>query len=135
MPLAMLTISDWGAAQERDTLVENPSWSQVENAAHSLNNRNLNDLYLQPEENSAETHLYIGGGAGRYILSGSINNESFPTLVDPARPPSPNVQLVVGGQLGDYPNNWVLDLSTTLQTARAFFDAGSFNCGVTWVSV
>jgi len=134
MPVAKLTISDWGATGERDTFIEKPSWPQVERAVCALNNENLNDLYLYPEENNAETYLCVGGGAGRYILTGSINNRTFPTLVDPSRS-STTTSLVVGGQPGDYPSNWIADLSTTLKTTKAFFDAGIFECGVTWGSV
>lgn len=132
MPIAMLTISDWGSAQERDKMIENPTWPEIESAIRALNNENLNDLYLHPEKNNIETYLCVGGGAGRYVLTGSINNQSFPTLADPERSTTPSVELVVGGQLGDYPTNWVMDLCTTLQTTRAFYDAGGFNCGVSW---
>ena len=134
MPVEKLTISDWAATGERDTFIEKPSWSQIEGAVRALNNENLNDLYLYPEENNPETYLCVGGGAGRYVLTGSINNNSFPTLVDPIRSPTPTTSLVVGGQPGDYPSNWIMDLSTTLKTTKAFFDAGGFQCGVIWGS-
>ncbi|QBC28191.1 hypothetical protein U737_15530 [Methylomonas sp. LW13] len=132
MPIAMLTISDWDSAHERDKMIESPTWSEIESAIRALNNENLNDLYLYPEKNNTETYLCIGGGSGRYVLTGSIKNQSFPTLIDPDRSSMSSTQLVVGGQLGDYPSNWVMDLCTTLQTAKAFYDGSGFKCGVKW---
>ncbi len=134
MGIAILRLSDW-AASERESILRYPTWPQVEAAIRALNNDNLNDLYLQPDENDPATYLAIGGGAGRYILTGSIKNETFPTLVGTDRPPAPQVQLVVGGQLGDYPGNWVTDLSTTLETTKLFVEAGGFESNVPWASV
>jgi len=42
-------------AQERDTMIENPAWAEIESAIRALNNENLNGLYLQPEKNNTET--------------------------------------------------------------------------------
>jgi len=135
MAIGLLTICEWKGAHKDDTEIRLPLWSAVEAAIRALDNCNLNDVYLQPDETNPETYLAIGGGAGRYIATGSVNNERFPTLVDPQRPAEPKVLLVVGGQEGDYPANWIVDLPTALRAARSFYDAGGFARDVNWVDV
>lgn len=79
--------------------------------------------------------MCIGGGAGRYVVTGSIENQEFPTVVDAARAAEPSELLVVGGQSGQYPGNRVLDLASTLKAARRFYTTGRFDGGVAWVNV
>ena len=135
MPIEILTISEWIGVSKKDTVVENPTWEEVEGAVRALNNRNLNDLYLQPARQDPETFLCIGGGDGRYLVSGSIGNEEFPTVVDPAKPSDVVEHLVVGGQTGDYAGNWIVDLETALRAARSFFESGDFGGDVQWERV
>lgn len=128
MPIEILTISEWIGASRKDTVLENPAWPDIEKAIRDLNNENLNDLYLQPTREDPETYLCVGGGNGRYIVSGSIRNEEFPTVVDVAKSSDTREQLVVGGQGGDYPSSWIVDLDTALHAAKLFFELGS--CGL-----
>src|ERR1700754_2508612 len=126
MAIARLTVVDWDKDHARETETLNPSWPEVESAIRALNARNRNDVYLQSADSNTETYLCIGGGAGKYIASGAVNNERFPTWVLPEEPAEPTVKVVVGGQPGDYPNNWILDLDSSLRAARSFFDAVVF---------
>jgi hypothetical protein len=135
MSIELLALFEWSASARRDSVVSNPTWQQIGSAIRALNNDNLNDLYLYPSASDSETYLAIGGGAGRYILTGSIKNESFPTLVNSAREPMPYARLVVGGQLGDFPANWVVDLAAALETAKSFVAAGGFLSGTQWTYV
>ena len=135
MALAILTVCDWDSDGERDTLVANPTWAQIEAAIRRLNNQNLNDVYLQPDRDNTETYLGIGGGNGRYIVTGANSNKTFPTIVHGDRPGERKVTLVVGGQLGEYPENWIVDLESALRAARAFYDAGGFSTNEKWVNV
>ena len=48
-----------------DTVVEKPSWSDIESAIRAMNNGNLNDVYLDLES-ELETSLTIGGGSERW---------------------------------------------------------------------
>src|SRR5215471_15172010 len=124
MSIARLTICEWIADRHRDTNIDEPAWSDIEAAVRALNNSNLNDVYLTPDRSKPETYLCIGGGGGRYIVTGSVENEVFPTLIDRTRAETPKILLTVGGQVGDYPGNWIVDLATVLTAARAFFEAG-----------
>lgn len=128
-----LVICDWQANGRHDTVIESPSWPQIETAIRSLNNRNLNDLYLEPEEGGEQTFLCIGGGSGQYIASGSVNGQRFPTLSNCAADADSKIDLIVGGQLGDYPANYVVDLASVLAAARSFFESGTFASSVDWI--
>ena len=135
MSIARLRVCEWSGNRMKETTVDAPSWARVEKAIRALNGEGLNDLYLQPESNESETYLCVGGGAGRYVVSGSIRNEEFPTLVNETKHELETVTLTVGGQAGDYPANWVVDLPTALAAARDFFEVGSFEGETKWVRV
>ncbi len=132
MAIDVLTICEWIDRSVKHTEVKNPSWCEIEEAIRSLNNGERNDIYLVPDENAPETYLGIGGGAGRYLVTGSVRNERFPTIVDPNKEPTPKELLLVGGQDGDYPANWIIDLETALRAAKVFYDAGTFGQGANW---
>jgi hypothetical protein len=135
MAIDVLTICEWVDRSVNHTEIKNPSWFDVEEAIRSLNNAERNDLYLIPDENDPETYLGIGGGDGRYLVTGSVRNERFPTIVDPEKPTTPKELLLVGGQDGDYPCNWIIDLETALNAARVFYDSGTFASGPNWQDV
>ena len=131
MGVARLTVSDWSRTP-RDTVVLNPAWSEVETAIRALNGRNLNDVYLRPLHDVDTTFLGVGGGAGRLLVTGAINGETFPTLTDAESTDETLVSLVVGGQSGDYPARWLVDTEVAVAAARAFYVHGGFDCGVPW---
>jgi metal-dependent hydrolase (beta-lactamase superfamily II) len=135
MAIDRLTICDWTGRGKHDTVIDRPTWQDIEAAIGALNNRNLNDLYLQPDGSNPETYLCIGGGAGQYVVSGCVDNEYFPTLVDPQRPSEPRVALVVGGQLSAFPSHSIVDLESALLAARSFYTTGGFGGDVHWVHV
>lgn len=133
MTIRRLVICDWQANGRRDTVIQSPSWPQIEAAIRSLNNRNLNDLYLEPEGGGEQTFLCIGGGSDHYIASGSVDGQRFPTLANRAADAGSKIDLIVGGQLGDYPANYVVDLASVLAAARSFFESGTFTGAVDWI--
>ncbi len=130
--LERLMICDWSNKDRRELSVLEPSWAQIETAVRALNNHNLNDIYLTPLQSDPGTFLAIGGGDGRYLVTGAIGGKSFPTFVTRPSLDYSMVPLVVGGQLGEYPARWVVTLDRALSVARSFFDAGGFDCGVSW---
>jgi hypothetical protein len=109
MAIARLIICQWRGTGSSERVVAQPTLDEVEAAVGRLDNRNFNDLYLQPAAKDNETYLCVGGGAGRYILAGSVGNERFPTLTDPQRLREPAELVVVGGQEGEYPRNGDFD--------------------------
>jgi Immunity protein Imm1 len=132
--IELLTVCEWNGPQMNSTDFLNPTWDQVEDAIRALDERVRNDLYLQPTASSPETYLAVGGGKGRYVVTGSVNNKRFPTAVTAVEDNGVRELLVVGGQTGDYPRSWILDLGSALRAARSFCDTGEFaGGGVTWL--
>lgn len=136
MPIQLLTVCEWVGPRVQQVEYREPSWELVEDAIRNLNGRERNDLYLCPAVSDPETYLCVGGEAGRYLVTGSVRGESFPTVVGGPGGDGARETLVVGGQAGDYPQHWVVDLDTALRAARAFYDSGEFGGGgVQWVEV
>src|SRR5262249_31512540 len=114
LPIELLTVYEWLGPRVARQEYRDPSWELVEDAIRELNGQAWNDLDLCPAAADPETWLCVGGGAGRYIVTGSACGESFPTV---ARGPSEEGRegVVVGGQVGAYPRHWVVDLDTALR--------------------
>jgi hypothetical protein len=134
MKIRSLTICDWRESGRIDTVVEKPSWVEVESAIRAMNNRNLNDVHLDLEC-EAGVSLIVGVGSGRYIVSGSVAGESFPTLTAPSVADDPHIDLVVGGQLADYPACYVVSLEHALGAIRSVAESGDFGSEFHWTYV
>lgn len=132
MSIELLIICEWVGVCKNDVEIPHPAWEQVESAVRALNNRNINDVYLQPHASSDEVWMVIGGGAGRYLVTGATSHERFPTLVNPKRAPGGYERLVVGGQEGEYPVEWIVDLEAALVAAHAFYLTGAFGGPGLW---
>jgi hypothetical protein len=135
MVIESLTICHWSSTGREDEVISNPTWANVESAIRLLDNAACNDVYLRPINATQDTFLCIGGGAGRYIVSGSENGTRFPTLSNPEGATTKLIPLCVGGQLAEYPSRWVVDLHHALTATRKFYDTGTFDCGVAWEDV
>jgi hypothetical protein len=132
MSVDMLIVCQWLGRSCQQTEILNPTWDQVEEAIRRLDNRVTNDLYLQPHREDPETYLCVGGGQGRYTVSGSVNNETFPTVLDASKAALPKELLVVGGQSGWYPASMVHDLETALEASFAYFECGGPGGRLNW---
>ena len=136
MTVARMTVCQWRGTRVDKDVVSRPTLEQVFDAVRRLDNAVFNDLYLEPDGSSGDAWLCVGGGAGRYVLTGSISDERFPTLVDPARAGEPSLALVVGGQKGSYPGNQVHDLNTALEAVRTFWTTERFEeAGLVWLDM
>lgn len=72
---------------------------------------------------------------GDIFVSGDTGDGEFPTVMDQSKPSEPKGLLMVGGQLGDYPNNWIVDLKMALAAAKSFYIHGGFDDADTWSRV
>lgn len=133
MSIGLLIVSTWSGPRHEETHLEHPSWPEVEAAIRGLNGTTHNDVYLCPEPTASEAYLCVGGGNGRYIVTGATKGGRFPTLTDATRTPEPREMLVVGGQAGDYPGHYVVPLETALRAARIYFETGAFSADASWV--
>ena len=141
MTIERLVVSYWGKAPIPTRIVGNPTWQQVESAIRALDAADYNDIMMIPVVANEGTWLAVGGGAGRYVVTGSIEHNRFPTVVrEPGiglkRHEEENEMVMVGGQEGDYPRRWIVDLETAMRAARAFHLTGEFGGGrILWEDV
>jgi len=132
MKIRRLTICDWQGLNRTDTVVERPSWIVIEAAIRAMNNANLNDVQLELDSQE-NAFLTIGGGSDNYIVSGDLTGKSFPTLTNPKAAENSSIELMVGGQLGEYPAHCVVDLETALDAVRSVAENGSFDSHFFWI--
>ena len=133
MPIAELRVYEWMGTSRTEQIVARPALKAVLAAVRALDGAAHNDIYLYPKAGSAQHYLCVGGGAGRYLVTGVLPGDRFPTLVDPSRPEVPKEALHVGGQTGLYPRNWIHPLEIALKAVEAFWNTGDFGGeGLTW---
>ncbi|OKH40415.1 hypothetical protein NIES2119_01975 [[Phormidium ambiguum] IAM M-71] len=129
MFVSNLTIENWVGNKDESTVIENPSWQEIETAILELNGKSKTLVTLGADE---ETYMSIGGGeAGKYIVNVTFDNMSFYNLVNFSK--SQEIEtLVVGGQAGDYPAKMCVDLQIVLLAAKTFAELGKLEESVTW---
>jgi hypothetical protein len=133
LPIALLRLSNWTRGRRSDREVSDPSLADVRDAIDALDGQERNDVYLVATATAPTPYLCVGGGAGRYLVTGVAAEDRFPTLVDPDGSAEPEVLLRVGGQDGAYPGNWIHTLETAMRAAEHFWETGQFGgAGLTW---
>lgn len=131
--LAELRVFEWKGTGRTEQIVHRPPLKAVLAAVRALDGAARNDLYLYPRAGSTHEYLCVGGGAGKYLLTGVIPDDRFPTLIDPTRSELPKQQLRVGGQVGLYPRNWIHPLDVALRVAEEYWNTCEFGgAGLTW---
>ena len=135
MPIALLTVLEWVGPDADHKEHDDPSWELVEDAIRRLNGRERNDLYLYADLDAAEpgAYLCVGGGGGRYVVAGLDRGDTSPTFAPGPGDEGEREPLLVAGNVGAFPRNWIVDLDTALRAARSFYQAGGFGGGdVQW---
>jgi hypothetical protein len=132
MALKSLTFCEWDGPHCESTHVPGPRWEDVSEAICRLDNSHFNDVYLQRDEDPEHFWLCIGGGAGRYLITGAAEEGQYPTVLDPTHTGVGKVELLLGGQIGLYPVSWIQDLETALKAAKRFYEHGDFGGDLHW---
>ena len=129
MFVSNLTIENWVGNKDESTVIENPSWQEIETAILELNGKSKTLVTLGADE---ETYMSIGGGeAGKYIVNVTFDNMSFYNLGNFSK--SEQIEkLVVGGQVGDYPEKMCINLQTVLLASKTFAELGKLEESVNW---
>ena len=124
-----LSVEKWVGNLDVSTLIENPTWQQIESAICELNGQTQTLVTLGDDE---ETYMTIGGGAaGRYIVNVTFDGMTFYNLVDRSQPEKIQ-QLTIGGELGNYSAKLCVNLQTALFVAKTFAQTGKLEESVTW---
>ena len=128
MFISKFSTEDWQGNQNHGSIEEAINWREIETAIRELDGHRRTLVTL---ETDGETHMSIGGGAGKYLVYVTFDNENFSYLINPTK--SGNAEtLVVGGQEGIYPEKWCVDLTIALKAAKSFAALGSIDKSVIW---
>ncbi|WP_199248416.1 Imm1 family immunity protein [[Phormidium] sp. ETS-05] len=123
-----LSVEKWVGNQNQGTLIENPTWQQIESAISELNGNSQTLVTLGADE---ESYMSIGGGAGNYIVNVTFDGMTFYNLVDHSQPEKIE-KLTIGGQLGNYSAKLCVDLQAALLVAKTFAQSGTLEESVNW---
>jgi hypothetical protein len=127
-----MMLAGWELGLENDPGIPNPTWNQICEALIRMDGDMLTDVSLTSIGNGC---LLAGGGnGGRYIVvyfpQGTDEGDTL-TLADLSLEGS-EVELVAGGQLGEYPAKYCVDLPLVLRAFEHFFKTGELPSDLTW---
>lgn len=118
-----------GAAFAETIEVESPEWADVENAVSAMDGRSQTMVVLSRDDWSS---LSIGGGGGQFNVVLTTADEQFWSLRGVGTGRADPVGVVVGGQLGYYPDRRVVDMDRVLAAAREFITDGCAATSLEW---
>jgi len=120
----------WQGVKELGEEIENPSWEKVESAINLLNQREKTQVVLKLEDWS---NISIGGGNGKYHVCFTTPDERFFVLNEPNKKDMESTEeLVVGGQIGNYPSPSIVSLNLVIKAAKFYFEYGKINKELSW---
>ena len=128
MFISKFSTEDWQGNQNHGSIEEAIDWKEIETAIRELDGHRRTLVTLETE---GESHMAIGGGAGKYLVYVTLDNENFSYLINPTKLGNAET-LVVGGQEGIYPGKWCVDLAIALRAAQSFAELGSIDKSVVW---
>jgi hypothetical protein len=105
--------------------------SVLTQSIESLNGRDLTDLYLQ---GPGEAHMAVAGGPDGLVVYATRDNESFFSLCRRGDVAEGAIEVVAGGQAGDYPARRVVDCDTAKAAALHWMRHGEPNPSLGWES-
>jgi hypothetical protein len=128
MFISKFSVEDWQGSQNKGSLQGARNWNEIEIAIKELDGHHKTLVTLEAD---GETHMAVGGGADRYVVYLTLDNETFHYLVDRSKPDS-DERLVVGGQEGMYPAKWCVDIDVVLKAAKTFSELGIMEKSLAW---
>jgi Immunity protein Imm1 len=124
-----LSTENWVDNQDEGELIENPTWSQIEQAIRELDGKTKTLVTLGAGD---ECYMSIGGGeSGKYLVNVTFDNLSFHNLVVPSKSDALE-KLVVGGQEGNYSAKMRVNLEMAILASQTFTAAGKLEMSMPW---
>lgn len=128
MFISEFSVENWQRNRTETLVKPAQTWAEIEAAIRALDGQHRT---LTTLETDSETHMAIGGGAGRYLVYLTFDNEIFHYLIDPSKSDLEE-SLVVGGQEGIYPGRMCVGLYRALKAAHTFAEIGEMERAVEW---
>jgi Immunity protein Imm1 len=118
----------WEGVHNREWHIDPASIEDVLRALARLDARKYTMLTIR---RSGEQHFVIGGGAGRYVVYATFDNEEFWNL-STGGAEAGVVMINAGGQEGDFPARHVVDPQRAAAAAKAFCLRGALEPAESW---
>lgn len=128
MFISHFSVENWQKTQNQGELNQAHEWAEIENAIKELDGHRKTLVTLETDN---ETHMSIGGGADKFIVYVTFDNEIFYHLINSSQSDS-DAKLVIGGQESIYPAKLCVDLNTTIKAAKTFAECGAMEKSVFW---
>jgi hypothetical protein len=118
----------WDGLSLNEWMIDDASVSDFDAALDRLDASTFTNVMIAGD---GEEHMGIGGGAGRYIVYATFDNEDFWNLMR-NEPATGTVLLNTGGQVGDYPASQVVTVEQARTAGRTFLLSGKLDPGLRW---
>jgi hypothetical protein len=126
-----LIVDDWvdDARMSNDSEIPNATLEDIRAAIKHLDQHRHTMVGLADERGN----LIIGGGAGFFVVSGTLADDTVITLRSPEESdPGAYVSIVTGGQEGHFPTKHVVSLDRALKAAEAFLTGADLFAVLPW---
>jgi hypothetical protein len=111
-----MTSDYWESVLNDEHIVQSPSWAEVDEAVSRLDGKVHTLVTLDGEDGST---LFIGGSLEGMVVAWSRQDQN---LIARRGAGDEKVQIVVGGQVGDYARRNVLPIQIAKNIAKAYAD-------------
>lgn len=103
--------------------IVNPSWNNIEKLINQMDGKNITEVLLY---NASKNYgLCIGGGNNElYNIYISYDDKVLCELTDETKSKTKTVQLVTGGQIGDFEEFLCVSKKIMLLVTKFFYDFG-----------
>lgn len=107
------------------------SWNEIEKAIKGLDGRSRTMVIIGHDFGGNEACMTVSGGLGLYIAYITYDNISFHRLIDPNKSEE-SIDLTPGGEMGEFPAKFCIDLEKVLRAARMFSSEGKVDPSLDW---
>lgn len=123
-----LSVDDWDGPHNSEREVSTPTTEEIREAIEQLDAERHSLVTLHA---NGDVTIAVGGGDGRFVVFATFDNQLFYNLLGPGDP-AKLVEVFVGGQIGEYPENTVVDRSSALSAAMTFAQTGELDSRFSW---
>lgn len=129
MHVTLLQYDTWSDRNNDSSVVEHPSWHDIEHAIRNLDGTKHTIVMLVKNANA---NMTIGGKWDeRFIVNATPDNYDFVSMVDPDES-AEQILLFVGGQDGEYERRKCVPLPWVLKAAKTYVETGELDESLNW---
>lgn len=129
MSMIVLQTDKWDGVYNRSDTYKNPTWEEIETAIKALDQKKRTQIVIQREDSS---NISVGGGNGRYYVCITTSDERF-LILKQEKKGKGKKQLVVGGQVGNYPTETIVTITLVLKAVETFHKTGKIEKTLNWI--